>query len=234
MVAAMCHPSILDFGAQHLREAEIRDRTVLEVGSRVVQASWMTLRHHVEALGPALYVGVDIEDGYGVDEICSAEDLRARYGDDAFDVVISTELLEHVRDWQIVVHNLKHVLKPGGSMLLTTRSFGFPHHGWPHDFWRFEVDDMRGVFADLDIVALERDPGDPGVLLKALKPLAFCELVPTIDMYSVVLGRRAPSVPTLQWKVYVMTLPLQRLYRRLIPERGRSLFARLHGRQMSD
>ena len=37
MVAAMCHPSILAFGAAHLSEAEIRDRAVLEVGSRVVQ-----------------------------------------------------------------------------------------------------------------------------------------------------------------------------------------------------
>jgi SAM-dependent methyltransferase len=194
----------------------------------------MTLRHHVEALGPALYVGVDIEDGYGVDEICRAEDLRSRYGDDAFDVVISTELLEHVRDWQVVVHNLKHVLKRGGSMLLTTRSFGFPHHGWPHDFWRFEVDDMRAVFADMDIVAIECDPGDPGVLLKALKPQAFRELVPTIDMYSVILGRRASSVSTLQWKAYVVTLPLQRLYRRLVPERSRRRLTRLLGRQTSE
>lgn len=234
MVAAMCHPSILAFGAEHLRESEIRDRAVLEVGSRVVQASWMTLRHHVEALGPSRYVGVDIEDGYGVDEICPAEAIRERYGDEAFDVVISTELLEHVRDWQVVAHNLKHVLKSGGSLLVTTRSFGFPHHGWPHDFWRFEVDDMRAVFADLSIVAIERDPGDPGVLLKASKPHDFRERVPTTDMYSVILGRRASSVSTLQWKAYAVTLPLQRTFRRLVPERPRRRISRLLGRQTSE
>ena len=194
----------------------------------------MTLRHHVESLGPAQYVGVDIEDGYGVDEICDAEDLRARFGDEAFDVVISTELLEHVRDWQAVVHNLKHVLKPGGSLLLTTRSYGFPHHGWPYDFWRYEVDDMRAVFADFEIVTLERDPGDPGILLKASKPLEFRELAPAVEMYSVILGRRAASVSNLQWRAYRATLPLQRLYRYLIPDRQRRRVTRLLGRQTSE
>jgi SAM-dependent methyltransferase len=176
---------------------------------------------------------VDIEHGYGVDEICGAEELRARFGDEAFDVVISTELLEHVRDWKVVVHNLKHVLKHGGSLLLTTRSFGFPHHGWPHDFWRFEVEDMRAVFADLDIVVLEPDPGDPGILLKAVKPQAFHEQVPAIEMYSVILGRRASSVSDSQWRAYRATLPLQRLYRHLVPEGSRRRITRLLGRQTS-
>jgi len=230
MVAPMCHNSVLSFGTEHLSEDEIRGRTVLEVGSRIVQEPWMTLRHHVEGLGPALYVGVDIEKGYGVDEICNARDLRERYGDEAFDVVISTELLEHVRDWRAVVGNLKHVLKRRGVMLLTTRSFGFPYHAWPHDFWRYELDDMRAIFADMDIVALEPDPEVPGVLMKAVKPQAFREIVPTTDLYSVILGRRGASVSTRWWKLYVGTVPLHELYRHVVPERGRRRINRLLGR----
>ena len=61
----------------------------------------------------------------GVDEICDAAKLRERFGDAAFDVVISTELLEHVRDWSVVVSNLKHVVKPGGVLLVHRLKNGF-------------------------------------------------------------------------------------------------------------
>ncbi len=230
MVAAMCHHSVLSFGTEHLSEDETRGRTVLEVGSRIVQDPSMSLRHHVEALGPALYIGVDIERGYGVDEICDAGDLRERFGDESFDVVISTELLEHVREWREVVANLKYVLKRGGVMLLTTRSFGFPYHAWPHDFWRYELDDMRAIFADMDIVTLEPDPEAPGVLMKARKPGVFREIVSTTDLYSVILGRRSASVSTRWWKLYVTTVPLHELYRRVVPDKRRRRINRLLGR----
>lgn len=168
----MCNPSGIDFVRRHLVAAEIAGKSVLEVGARDVNGS---VRPLIEAFGPARYVGADIEAGHRVDQLVDAVDLVKIFGAKAFDVVVTTEMLEHVPDWQTVISNLKQVLRPGGVLFLTTRSQGFPFHGYPHDYWRFEVEDFRAIFADLDIVALESDPAEPGVFLKARKPKRFAE-----------------------------------------------------------
>ncbi len=188
----MCNDSCLDFGRRALTAREIRGKRVLETGARDVNGS---LRALVERLGPARYVGVDIAAGRGVDVICRVEDLERRFGRDSFDVVIATELLEHVRNWRAAVSCMKRVCAPGGVIVVTTRSRGFPYHGFPFDFWRYEVEEMRQIFGDCVIEILERDPSAPGVFLKARKAAGFVEETPNdLALYCVIKGRRLRSV----------------------------------------
>jgi SAM-dependent methyltransferase len=163
----MCNQSCLDFGYRNLLEPEIRDRAVVEVGARNVNGS---LRPYLQSFHPSRYLGVDIFPGEGVDDICNADRLVERYGAGSFDVLICTEMLEHSRDWHRTIENFKQVLRPGGVLLITTRSKGFPFHEAPHDYWRYELDDMRAIFSDFTIEVLESDPEEPGVFLKARKP----------------------------------------------------------------
>ncbi|HEV3409478.1 MAG TPA: methyltransferase domain-containing protein, partial [Chthoniobacterales bacterium] len=150
----MCTRSCLEFTRANLRPEEIQGRAVIEVGAFDVNGS---VRPIISALGPASYLGVDLQAGPGVDEICDATRLVARFGPESFDVLVSTELLEHVRDWRCVISQFKQVLKAGGLLLITTRSRGFGYHAYPHDFWRYEPADMRAIFADFELEVIEPD-----------------------------------------------------------------------------
>lgn len=168
----MCNDACIEFVVAQLHKDDVQGKRVIEVGACDVNGS---VRSLVEALGPASYLGIDLEEGPGVDQVCRAEDLVRRYGPESFDVVISTEMLEHVRSWRSVISNLKRVVAPGGVLLLTTRSKGFGFHAYPFDFWRYEMTDMEVLFSDFSVEALTPDRSCPGVLFKGRKPSKFHE-----------------------------------------------------------
>jgi len=188
----MCHNSCIEFGKAQLKEEYVRGKSIIEVGSFDFNGS---LRSIAEAFNPSLYVGVDIQSGPGVDQICKAEDLISKMGVNKFDVLICTELLEHVKNWKKVIHNCKHIVKPGGIVLITTRSKGYRYHGGPFDFWRYQMSDMEFIFRDFDIEVLEKDNQLPGVFLVARKPECFVELNPRgLKLFSITLNKRCSIV----------------------------------------
>jgi predicted SAM-dependent methyltransferase len=189
----MCHVSCVMFGIRNLTGDEVEGRRVVEIGSYDVNGS---LRPFIESLKPSEYVGVDIKKGPGVDIVCRAENTLERFGEESFDVVISTELLEHVRDWRKVISNMKNICKPNGLILITTRSKGFPYHAYPYDFWRYELPDMKHIFSDCNIVNLKSDMETPGVFIKARKPGKFLETdLSNYELYSVIEKRRVKEYP---------------------------------------
>ena len=191
---SMCHVAVLEFFMEHARPEEFRGKRVLEVGSKYVNGSVRPLIENF--FSPREYVGVDIESGRFVDIVLPAEKLVDRFGEESFDMVIATELLEHVRDWRLVVNNMKSVLKPLGYIYITTRSKGFPFHAYPYDFWRYEIGDMRKIFSDFEIITLKRDHEAPGVFLKARKPLYWKPIdLSGIALYSMILGKRTLHIP---------------------------------------
>lgn len=169
----MCNSCCIDFGKRYLKQSEISAKKVLEAGAVNVNGS---LREFIQGYSPARYVGIDIVPGKGVDEICDVYDILTRFGPGSFDLVISTEMLEHVQDWRLAISNMKNVLSPGGAILITTRSIGFPYHPYPVDYWRFQPQDMNTIFADFIIESIEQDQEAPGVFIKAVKPQAFKEV----------------------------------------------------------
>ena len=198
----MCHRSCAAFIRTNLARYEVEERHVLEVGSCDVNGS---VRPYIESLAPRSYLGVDFVEGPRVDRVCDAGDLVDSFGREAFDLVVSTEMLEHVRDWHKAISNMKQVLKPNGLLVLTTRSLGFPFHAYPHDYWRFEISDMETIFADFKIDVLETDPGSPGVFVKARKCDPFQERdLENHELYSIIVNRRALRVTDFQvWRFRV-------------------------------
>jgi len=190
----MCHPGVLGFFVDEVNIEEFKDKNVLEVGSKYVNGS---IRPIVEKfLSPRKYIGIDIEPGQYVDVVVNAENIVNHFGENVFDIVISTELLEHVQNWRLVVNNIKQVLKSNGFLYITTRSKGFPYHGYPYDFWRYEINDMQDIFSDFQIIVLRKDHEAPGIFLKAQKP-DNCQLnnLQGLSLYSMVLGKRVNYIP---------------------------------------
>jgi len=165
------HPSAYLFASRALTVRDVAGRRVVEAGAYDYNGS---VRGVYEAMGPASYTGTDVQPGPGVDLVCPAEKLPAELGDEAADILLTTEMLEHAEDWRGAMTGMTRVLAPGGLLLLTTRSPGFPYHPHPGDFWRFTVDHMDGIAEalGLEVLRLEPDPDwdSPGVFLLARKP----------------------------------------------------------------
>lgn len=188
----MCNEACVLFVARYLDRSAVENRSVVELG-----AGGVGLRPLLRAWSPRRYVGVDIAPGPNIDVVSRAEDLLEVLPAGEFDVVLSTEMLEHVLDWRKVVSNIKALCAPGGRVVLTTRSAGYPYHGAPWDFWRYEVADMRDIFADFTIQAVESDAQEPGVFLSASRPAGDVRPVDLsrIELFSMVTGRRTREIP---------------------------------------
>jgi len=180
------HPSAYAWASSALSADEVKGAHVIEAGAYDVNGS---VRGAVEALGPASYTGTDMQPGPGVDVVWDAADLAGcpgsgKRGDEAagfgaFGIIISTEMLEHAEDWQAAAAGMIRALTPGGLLVLTTRSEGFPYHGYPGDHWRFSVEAMGQIMtaAGMDVLDLQADPdpASPGVFVKARKPEAWTQ-----------------------------------------------------------
>ena len=212
----MCNPAGVAFVERMMPLAPVAGGEVLEVGSFF--GTGPTARPIVVSRGPASYLGVDIQRGPGVDRIARVENLEREFGESSFDVLIATELVEHVLDWRSAFRNMKRVLRPGGVLLLTTRSLGYPYHAAPHDYWRYELEDMRDIFADMEVISIEADPSMPGVFAAVRRPEGFVEReVDEIELHSMVHGRRVGEIGRLQALLHRFRSP-RRLASWLLPE----------------
>jgi len=163
------HSTVMEFVRSALSQDEVEGQLVVEAGSLNVNGS---VREFVKSLKPSQYLGTDMRAGPDVDVACLAEDLPKVLKTEA-GVVISTEMMEHVENWQAAMSGLIRLLKPGGCLVITTRSDGMPIHSYPDDFWRFSVEVMEEILesAGLRIELIESDRLLPGVFAKALKPV---------------------------------------------------------------
>lgn len=162
----MCNAACIWYVVGELSKYPILGKDIIEVGSYNVNGS---ASFELKKRLPNSYVGVDIAPGPCVDKICNVTDLISEFGKFSFDYVITTEMMEHVEDWRAAIRNLKGICRLGGHILITTRSYGFPLHNYPNDWWRFEWDDMLAIFADCDIVSVQKDPQDIGIFVHAIK-----------------------------------------------------------------
>jgi SAM-dependent methyltransferase len=115
-------------------------------------------------------VALDIKRGIGVQIIGDAQALGIR--DASFEVVLCTEVLEHLPEPQRAIDEIFRVLAPGGQLVLTTR-FLFPIHDAPHDYFRFTKYGLRHLLRRFEIVELQEETDAVGTLAVLLQRLGM-------------------------------------------------------------
>lgn len=94
-----------------------------------------------EPLVPGRYVGLDLSSTHGhPDALAWAE--ATPLTDGCADVVLSTQQLEHVADPDLVISEAVRLLRPGGTLLLSTHGV-WPYHPDPHDRWRWTEEGLQ-------------------------------------------------------------------------------------------
>jgi SAM-dependent methyltransferase len=87
--------------------------------------------------------------------------------DRAFDLVLSTQVLEHVDDPGLYLSEAFRVLRPGGRLLLTTHGT-FVWHPDPGDYWRWTSQGLQRAVTNAGF-EIERFEGVVGLLPTALQ-----------------------------------------------------------------
>ena len=110
-----------------------------------------------------------------MDLVCDCAAIVSQFGENSFDMVLSTCVLEHVRAWRSAVSDPKRICRPGGIVLLIVPAV-WEYHEHPGDYWRFAKEDVAAMFSDCDILRIDEDPRPPSnVYAKMRKPLSFQE-----------------------------------------------------------
>lgn len=115
-------------------------------------------------------VALDIKPGAGVQILGDAQALGLCGG--TFDIVLCTEVLEHLPEPQKAIDEMFRVLKPGGTLLLTTR-FLFPIHDAPHDYFRFTKYGLRYLLRGFEILELQEETDSVGTMAVLLQRLGM-------------------------------------------------------------
>jgi SAM-dependent methyltransferase len=97
-------------------------------------------------------INLDLVAGPTVDVRASAE--RLPFADEVFDLVVSQEVLEHVRDPFRAMKEMRRVLKKDG-ILYCQVPFIIGYHPGPTDFWRFTREGIRQLVEQANFECLE-------------------------------------------------------------------------------
>jgi SAM-dependent methyltransferase len=145
---------VYEFMTSKLTEQVISGKTIIDIGSRRIKdPGHFSIHDYILKYSPEKLVGVDILSGEDVDVVCPVEKIFEHFSVNSFDIVLMTDVLEHVMNWRLAITYVKQLCKINGIILITVPSYSFPKHE-ENDFWRFVAADFKYIFSDSEIVDL--------------------------------------------------------------------------------
>jgi ubiquinone/menaquinone biosynthesis C-methylase UbiE len=134
LLAGLPNPSryrLRQFASKAAAQGKSKDFRVLDAGAG--KAPFRNLFDHV-TYETADFGQVDNKTYAELDYVCDLTDIPV--ADESYDLVLCTQVMEHVPDPLAVLRELHRVLKPGGQAWLSAPFF-YAEHEKPYDFHRF-------------------------------------------------------------------------------------------------
>jgi SAM-dependent methyltransferase len=147
--------------SRKLREviSDLLAASALPPGARVLDYGCADRPYEHELPTGVTYVGADLP-GNDAADVVLRPDGSVPLPDGSFDLVLSTQVLEHVEETALYLGECNRLLRPGGTLVLSTHGIMYYHQD-PEDYWRwtkpgltkvlgehgFAVEEARGVLA---------------------------------------------------------------------------------------
>ena len=131
-------PSVTRIGLDRILEREfarLEAGEVLDVGAKGSP--------YAARIPATRYLTLDVDRRSHPDICCDIHELD--WPGESFDTVVALEVLEHLHDPQRAVDRVRHVLRPGGTCIASTRFF-YRYHPDPKDYYRFTWDSLEQLF----------------------------------------------------------------------------------------
>lgn len=137
-------------------------------------------------LAPAVsYTGLDVPEAesFGMaasSDIVSFDGRTIPFGDNSFDSILCTEVLEHAEGPEKLVEEMHRVLKPGGVLFATIPFSARVHHA-PYDFHRFTNWRLKTLFGQFRHVEISERGNDVCAIASKLVVIGMRLARPTLD-----------------------------------------------------
>ena len=106
---------------------------------------------------------LDIAPAISVDVVGDGRSMP--FANASVDVVLCTQVLEHIPEPLPVISEIRRVLKPGGKLMLSVPAI-FPQHGSPGDYWRYMPQGLAWILRDFQTVSIKGEAGTvPSIFL---------------------------------------------------------------------
>jgi SAM-dependent methyltransferase len=122
---------------------------ILEIGSGDVSINQSAEDIFTNA---KLFVQTDVNKSYGHKYLDITNEIQI---EEKFDLVLCTNVLEHIFDVTPAIKNLNYLLKEKGHLVVSV-PFIYPLHDEPKDFWRFTEHALNKLFSDFKILTIKR------------------------------------------------------------------------------
>jgi SAM-dependent methyltransferase len=134
--------------AKYARDCFPAGCRVLEIGPDQLPSSYCSM-----VGDPSIeWHTIDIADRPGL-TLRAPSDYSFPIADGSYDVVVSGQVLEHVRRIWTWMRELARVCRPGGTVV-TVNPVNWPYHLAPVDCWRVYPDGMRALYEDAGLEVL--------------------------------------------------------------------------------